>query len=68
MQNVLHPIAFASHHFPSPEDSANGLDFWDRDNDGTVEYRHDLKVLVVSALGRCAGTLEEVVKRPTLAS
>jgi hypothetical protein len=26
VQNVLHLIAFASHHFPSPEDRASGLD------------------------------------------
>jgi hypothetical protein len=94
MQNVLHPIAFASHHFlpirtrddatthlqaetlrtspfsgeRSPEDSASDLDFRDRDDNRTVESHHDLIVLVVSALGCCAGTLEAVVNRPPLAS
>jgi hypothetical protein len=46
----------------SPEHSASYLDFSYRYDSGTVEFRHDLKVLVVYALGRCAGTLEGSVK------
>jgi hypothetical protein len=45
----------------SPEDRASYLDFRDRDDNGNVEFRHDLKVLVVSAVGRCPGALEAVV-------
>jgi hypothetical protein len=56
------PDCICQSSFPTPEDSASGLGFGDRDDDGIVEFHHDLKVLVVSALGRCAGTLVEVVK------
>ena len=52
----------------SPEDGASDLDFRDRDDNGTVESHHDVMVLVVSALGCCAGTLEAMVNRPPLAS
>jgi hypothetical protein len=52
----------------SPEDSASDLDFRDRDDNGIVESHHDLMVLVVSALGCCAGTLEVMASRLPLAS
>jgi hypothetical protein len=59
---TLRPSLFSEER--SPEDGANDLDFRDRDDNGTVESHHDLMVLVVSALGCCAGALEE----PPLAS